>query len=440
MEQEEKVILKHIQPKQKCSEEVSDIIDRMPIYFAKWVARSVVLFTVLLLFFGWIIKYPNIVSGQIIINSGESPIKLIANSNGKLHIEFTAQHYVNEEDYIAIIQNSANMDDVIVIKNLLIRFNPTINIDSLFFPDKVSLGELNVKYYSFLNALRSQFNYNKENTFEKTKQTLIDQIKWQKKLLVQNDSISNTVEENINISQKWHSKYISLNKDYIATYDLELDKSKIDILDKKISRQNLEKENVNINRQISENENLLLQLDVEQREKEGQLKIELLSSYHDLLDNIKLWEQKYVFKAPFDGVVEYLGFWNEDQFVQAGEEIFSVIPKENEIIAQMYLPVTGAGKVKVGNRVSIKLDDFPYREFGTIDGEIRSISLITNMQKSGDRMINTYLVMVDMPEGLKTNFGEELDFKFELTGIGDIAINERRLIERLFDNLKVRTK
>ena len=68
------------------SEEVSDIIDRMPTSFGNWVAVAVVIFTCLLFFFGWIIKYPDIVTGVIKINSNLTPVKLVANSSGKTHL------------------------------------------------------------------------------------------------------------------------------------------------------------------------------------------------------------------------------------------------------------------------------------------------------------------------------------------------------------------
>ena len=41
------------------SEELGEIIDRMPMAFGKWVALAVVIFAALFLLFGWIIKYPD---------------------------------------------------------------------------------------------------------------------------------------------------------------------------------------------------------------------------------------------------------------------------------------------------------------------------------------------------------------------------------------------
>ena len=246
-------------------------------------------------------------------------------------------------------------------------------------------------------------------------------------------SISN---DNLDITEKWFKKYSSLNKEIVTTYDLEVDRSKAEYLSAKQSNQNLVKEIASIRMQIAESRNRLSQLAVEKHVEERRMHLELLSSYHELNDQMKQWEQTYVFKAPFDGQVEFLKFWTNGQFVQAGENVFGIVPKENKILGQVLLPAMGAGKVKEGSRVSIKLDDYPYAEFGSIQGTVKSISLITNEYKTSQSSINTYLVLVDMPDGLITNYGDKLDFKYEIGGQADIIVKDRRLIERLFDNLK----
>lgn len=67
-----------------------------------------------------------------------------------------------------------------------------------------------------------------------------------------------------------------------------------------------------------------------------------------------------------------------------------------------------------------------------------SISLITNKKQvaEGQAGVDTYLLTVALPDGLTTKFGAALDFRYEIKGLADIQTRKRRLIERLFDNLK----
>lgn len=429
----------------KRSEEVSDIVDCMPTAFGKWVAAAIIMFTILLFVFGWFIKYPDVVTGLIKINSNMAPVKLSAHISGRINIlNFKPQDVVKEGDYIAVIQNSARTEDVQLIASLLQEFDPN-NMESFGqavgqFPEKVSLGELNMKYYSFLSALKSVTDYCKDNIYEQQRISIQNGLKWKSDLLRETENALKIANANLDITEKWLNKYSSMNKDIVVTYEYEIDKSKVEYLSAKQNKQNLIKEIASIQMQIAENENKLSQLIVEKQEKERQMHLNLLSSYHELNDQIKQWEQTYVLKSSFDGRVEFLKFWVDGQFVHVGEEVFGIVPKENTILGQVLLPAAGAGKVKIGSNVSIKLDDYPYAEFGSIKGIVKSISLITNEYKTSQNNINTYLVTVDMPNGLITNYGDKLDFKYEIGGQADIIVKDRRLIERLFDNIKFNTK
>ena len=426
------------------SEEITNIVDKMPMTFGRWVALSVVFFSMLLLLFGWVIKYPDTVTGQIQINSGAASVKLVANASGNIHLtSYKAQDEVREGEYIAVIDNPAVTEDVRKIAGLIRSFNPVEELQpgaQSGFPDKVSLGDLDLKYYSFLSALKTNCDYLKDNVYEKQKASLSDDIRLKKNLLEESEKLLAIVGEKLGISQKWFDKYASMNKDEILTYEYEVDQSATNYLSAKQEEENLNKEIVSVQMQITDDQNRLSQLTVEQREKERQNRLDLLTSYHDLRDNLKLWEQKYVLKVPFNGKVEFLKFLTENQFVQAGEELFGIVPEENTVFGQVLLPAAGAGKVKLCSRVIVKLDNYPYIEYGSIEGTVSSISLLAEPQKTEQNVVKTYLLIVDLPKGLTTNYGETLDFRYEIGGTADIVIKERRLIERLFDNLKYRMK
>ncbi|MCS2384190.1 hypothetical protein NXY25_11515 [Bacteroides thetaiotaomicron] len=91
------------------SEELDEIIDRMPMAFGKWVALAVIVFAALFLLFGWIIKYPDMVTGQIKINAQNPTVRLVANSTGNLLLlSHKAQEEVKKGEYIAVVQNPAS--------------------------------------------------------------------------------------------------------------------------------------------------------------------------------------------------------------------------------------------------------------------------------------------------------------------------------------------
>lgn len=160
----------------------------------------------------------------------------------------------------------------------------------------------------------------------------------------------------------------------------ELDKTQLSYLSSKEGLQNAINNFINAKQAAQQTENKLQELQIQKPEKE--LRIALTFAYNDLVDNIKSWEQKYVFKAPFEGRIQFLKFYNENQFIQSGESVFTIVPEAKKVLGQMVLPAQGSGKIKIGQEVIVKLDNYPYSEYGLITGQVKSISLTTNITRT----------------------------------------------------------
>ncbi len=418
------------------TEEIQAIIDRMPDKFGLWITTFVILLVLALGLFGWIIRYPDIVTGQIVINTNNASVKLIASTSGKLSLTvLKSQDDVREEEYLATIQNNANLEDVKNVYRIIQDFKINTSVRPQSFPKNVSLGELNTTYFTFVNAYEQFINYHKGNLLAKQEEILQQTLEEQQKIIRISTQKLDMSKENLRLINRSYNRDSILFSKKVLT-EAELDKSKMNVLNvKDIYHNMLNDIAININ-QIQETSNKMQQLGVQKNEKEKQVLLDLISAYTALADNFKVWEQKYVFKSPINGKLQFLKFWTNDQFIQAGEPVFTVVPVKSKIVGQMTLPAYGAGKVKPGQEVIIKLEDYPYTEYGTITGRIASISLTANTFKTEGRDIAAYMVTVDLPEELKTNYGSKLDFKFEIKGQAEIITKDRRLIERLFDNLK----
>ena len=82
----------------------------------------------------------------------------------------------------------------------------------------------------------------------------------------------------------------------------------------------------------------------------------------------------------------------------------------------------------VGQKVNIRFENFPYMEYGFIRATVRNISLMPNNEN--------YVVEVDMPQDLKTNYGIPLKFSQEMKGSAEIITSDLRLIQRFFNPVK----
>ena len=97
-------------------------------------------------------------------------------------------------------------------------------------------------------------------------------------------------------------------------------------------------------------------------------------------------------------------------------------------MARCLVPLYGSGKVKKGQTVNIKLEGFPYQEFGMLIGKVENISLTPRN--------NFYHVEVSLTNGLTTSYNKKLEFKNEMSGVAEIITEDLRVIERLFHQLR----
>ncbi|SDJ04537.1 HlyD family secretion protein [Pedobacter sp. ok626] len=421
------------------TEEVQAIIDRMPANFGLRITLFVLALVSIFFAFGWMIKYPDIVTGSISINASSAVVKLVAHTSGKLQLnDLKNLKEVKEGEYVGMIHNAANLDDVRKVERLIRGFSvkDIKSFDKLaLFPKNVSLGELSIKYFAFLNAFTKTAQYYHANLYDKQAEVLNKLIKEYSKI---RDITAHRIQmsgASMGLVGKFSGRDSILFSKKVLS-EAENDRSQITFISAQDGYQNMLKEYSVTNSQLQQTDNQLQQNMIQKMEKENQLELELISAFTDLEDNFKMWEEKYVLKAPMDGKVQFLKFWVESEFVQSGEPIFTIVPLQNNVLGQMSLPVQGAGKVEVGQEVIIKLENYPYMEYGSIKGLVSSISLTTNVQNTVNGAVENYLVNVSLPDKLKTNYGSELGFRFETKGTGDIIVHKRRLIERLFDNLR----
>lgn len=421
------------------TEEVQYIIERMPSDFSFRVTAIVIFIAVSLGLTGWFVKYPDVVSGQIVINGNSSPIRLVANSYGKLKINnVKSMQNVKEGQIIAYIENATKLSSVMYVDSIIRLFKPTddtIMDLNRILPKNVSVGELNVKYYAFVSALQQLINYKKDRLYEKQRAGLNGILNAQQEGIIATKERVNMARNSLLYARKFYTRDSTLFIRKVIS-ESELDKTQMSYLSSKDSYQNAISMLTSTEQQIQQTESKLIELGVTDPEKNKDLRIALISAYNDLTDNIRAWEQKYVFKSPYNGKVQFLKFYEENQFVQSGEQVFTVIPKETHALGQVTLPAQGSGKIKIGQDVVVKVDNYPYLEYGSITGKVNAISLTTSTTKTEKSDVDTYLILVSFPEQLKTNFGTKLAFKADAKGTAEIITNERRLIERLFDNLK----
>jgi multidrug resistance efflux pump len=414
------------------SEEIQEILTRVPhwmIRYGNTVFLSLILMVLLL---SWFIKYPDIITSEALITTSIPPQKEYAKTFGRIsHLLVENNQEVTARTPLAIVENSADYKDVFFLKSIL----DTIKADTENF--KFPMDSLPILY---LGDLETDFALFQNNYY---------QYKLNKELQpFANEALANKfTESELQARLALLENQRDINKNELLFKEREVARHKTLFEKGVISSQEYENKQLeyfqaernykNISVSISQ---LRENIGSAKRNSKGnqitkkteelkQLKA-VLQSFNQLKKSIRDWELQYAFISHIDGKVSFLNAWSENQNVEAGDLLFTIIPAENSrYIAKLKAPIQNSGKIKKGQNVNIRLENFPDEEFGMLTGVVRNISLLPDKE-------GFFAVDVELPKKLITNYNKEIVFSQEMKGVGEIVTEDLRLIERFFYQFK----
>lgn len=415
-------------------EEVQVIVDRMPTKGATYMAIVVAILTLIAFILSCIISYPDTVDGSISITSDNAPIRLVANSSGQLQFFYSDGDTVQKQVPVACIRNSAEASDVLELERVLGTPFKSEEYKLLESFEQV-IGEISGAFNQYLLSL-SQYNQHlNSDLYAAETQNLQGQITSDEEILHHVDAERNIRQEVLDLNSNELTKD-SLLLVHKAITSKDLDQQRTSYLMASESFWNTESNRATVQARINQNKIKIKQVFVEQKETGEKLFADVLGKRSDLFNQIRVWKEHYLLMSPISGRLEYLGFWRNHGFVRAGEEVVTIIPKQQELFGEVRVPSVGVGKIKVGQPVNVKVNNYPYDEYGIIKGEVVKVSQIPSLMTTKDGDIECYLVLVRFPNGAVTNYGIKLNINFESKGTAEIITKDKKLIERLFDNLK----
>jgi multidrug resistance efflux pump len=411
------------------SEEVQEIIATPPAWLIRWGITLVFILTSLIILLSFLIKYPDFVQAKALVTTKEPTERVIARSSGQIEKLFVANGaQVQEGQILGGIKSTANLDDILQLKSTLEHEVFAKESDYTFPIDSLStlvLGEIAVSYLDFernymeyqlqreLQPYESRLLSN-QRSLEEVKSRIESQIA-QKDLLERRLAL---FQIDYNRTKDLHAQRVIANKDFEAK-EMEYLQMQEQVNNMLITISQMQ-EALSL---ASQTKRIAI---IDKQEEETRTLKNLIQSYQNLKRNLRDWEYSYLLKSSTAGLVSFQKVWGSNQQVAGGELIFTVLPlNKAELLSAMKIPAQNAGKVKVGQKVLIKLDNYPFQQFGALVGEISSISV------SPDDEFN-YLIYASLPMGTTTSYKREIPFNQELLGNAEIITEELSVAERLF--------
>lgn len=410
------------------SEEFSEVLGWVPPWILRW--GIMVLFGSVLILLGgsYLFKYPDVVEAEITVSTQTPPAYVLSKSAGRItRLYRTNGSSVVEGDLLAMIENPARSQDVLLLKERMEQWEASgyepANGKRLFNGQSLQLGEIQSAYASFVSILTDYANFLKLDYYQRKSRSGTAQLnslkdyyhiaQKQQKLSEQEQVIANRIYGR-------DSTLYTNNAMIAAEYDV----SQRSYLQSLQSRESSKMSLNQISMQIEQNKENLLDIHRQALTEEQKYTVDLQNAIEQLRVQITSWEQRYLLTAPITGKLTFMSVWSDNQNVQSGESVFVIAPaKESQPIGKALLPVQNSGKVKPGQKVNIRLNNYPDQEFGYVKGIVTNISPVPTAE-------GQYVVEVKLPEGLHTNYGKTLPMSREMKGSAEIVTEDLRVIER----------
>jgi multidrug resistance efflux pump len=414
-------------------QDITQMIGNPPSWLLNYGISAVAWVVLILLALSYFIKYPDVVTAKVMLTTENPPIRMLAKTGGRVsHLLVKNNEIVEAGQLLAVMENTANWRDVLKLEAQL----NSPKILTLKNNNKLKLGSLQNSYSTYTQNFKDYLFFLNQNGVLAKINHLLKQITSLKQLnnnlLRQKDIQLREFE----LSGKEFQRQKHLNTEGVVS-DSEFEKFSAAYLQQKRAIEANEVNFINNEMQIKQNEAQITDL---QQGKKDNLNTKELTHQEDsrrLKSAIEEWKQAYLVTAPISGKVSMAKIWSPQQAISGGDEIFAVVPLENtegdkKTIAKAVLPLANSGKVKTGLKSNIRLDGYPYQQYGILEGRVENISLLPQAGKDGDN----YLLELSINDSLTTTYGKKLILKQEMQGISNIITEDRRVIARLFDRLQ----
>lgn len=410
------------------SEEFNEVLGTVPAWIIRWGITMTACVVLMLLVGSAVFKYPDIISSTVTL-TGTTPVSaVVARSSGKLQELYVENNQkVKANALLAVIENPAKTEDIIRLKELLQQAESNLDTIALVPSGQLQLGSLQSLYSSFYLSM-SEYRQFRELAYHLKKVDLV------KVRIVKNEVYYTNMlkQKELSVAQAKiaHQQYARDSllgvKGLVSKEAVEESYSRY--LQSSLSAENMDRSLENLQIQLAQMKESLYDTEYQYLDQRNKLETQLRSLINQLRAEIDAWEINYALITPVDGEITLTQYWTNNQNVTAGNIVFNIVPtNQGEIIGKALLPTERSGKVRKGQKVNIRFSNYPDKEFGIVKGTVKNISLIPVVDGQN---VKSYMVDIQLPNGLRTSYDKELPFLPEMEGQADIITEDISLLER----------
>ena len=411
------------------SDDVQEILGNPPSWIIRWGTLISLAAILALLFLAWKLKFPDIVKADLYLTTTNPPLRIYAKTDGDIKLFVKESEKVEVGEQLAIMQNREKYKDILKLKTHIdsLSVMPGYLLNTYVPLDNIQIGELSNEYNSFLRNLKNYQFVNRQSLDRSDIQRVKFKVNNEEKSIEELNKLLKRAIENFKNKKEY---YASLKEAYSnKKISLEFYKDASRDVDEASNRIR------EIRAAIDEKERNIKALEMDakgirQKSQIGFTKqfLELQQSVDNISKRIEQWESTHVIIAPIKGSILLSDYYEPRKFLRKGD-VFMAIQPENieEIFAIAILKSEGAAKVVVGQKVHIKLLSHKAKDFGFLEGIIKS--------KTFQYQKGNYKLEIELQNGMRTSRGIDIQFEQGMRGVAEIITEEKNVLQRIFSTL-----
>ncbi|RKE57196.1 HlyD family secretion protein [Sphingobacterium detergens] len=400
------------------SEDMHDIVAKPPSWLLRWGLTLIFLILSAIIAISAFLRYPDIIQANFKINTLNAPKALVPKISGSIVRLFVEDRQeVKEGDVIAWLESSANHQQILDLLEKLRLLRKSQNSDQFInfnAPDDLDLGELQNAYQTFYESYLSYKSAFVGGVYLKQRAFLLKEMDYQKKEQKKLFDQKTIYERDYQLAKKQHNSYqILADKKVISPMEMQEQESKL------LSKQQPVEQIVQT---ILSNDANTVTKQKELSELDNKITTErktFLQALNSLISEAELWKKQHTITASQSGRISFASIIQEKQYVEANRPLFYIDPGNSQYFCEMYVKQNNMGKVKMGQKVLLKMSSYPFEEYGAVEGEIEKITDIPYQD-------SIYLSKVK----LSPNKNAKIILKTGMTGTANIVTDNSSLLQR----------
>lgn len=149
-------------------------------------------------------------------------------------------------------------------------------------------------------------------------------------------------------------------------------------------------------------------------------------------------------KAPQDGIVKELAIHSIGTVLSPGAVILTIVPDNEPLVVEAMINNDDVGFVRPEQHVRLKVNSFPFEEYGMIDGEVERVEADSQdntasqygVRGSGDSSQSSYKAIISLNNQFIESGGRKLNLVSGMQVVAEIKLGKRTIMQYLLSPVR----